>query len=74
VILPPSVFYYANAFNGVFAVGSGQGGVIGDDVNGRSSNEVAIHTDDRTIGQLVVGKGLLLGCELAEFSPQGFNG
>ena len=36
--------------------------------------EVAVHTDDRAIGQLVVGKGLLLGCELPQLGAESVNG
>jgi hypothetical protein len=57
----------------VFAIGGRESAFFGNNVNGSPGNEVAIHTDNRAIGQLVVSKGLLLGAEFAEFSPQGFN-
>jgi hypothetical protein len=57
----------------MLAIGGRECAVFGYNVNGSSGNEVAIHTDNRAIGQLVVSEGLFLGAEFAEFSPQGFD-
>jgi hypothetical protein len=57
----------------VFAIGGRESAFFGNNVNGSSGNEVPVNTDNRAIGQLVVSKGLLLGAEFAEFSPQGFD-
>jgi hypothetical protein len=57
----------------VFAIGGRESAVLGYNVNGSPGNEVAIHTDNGSIGQLVVSKGLLLGAEFAKFNSQGFD-
>ena len=67
-------FDYTNALNFMLTIGSGQGFVFGYDIDRCSSNEVTVHTDDRTIHQLVVGEGLLLGCELPQLGAESVNG
>jgi hypothetical protein len=57
----------------VLAIGRRESAFFGNDINGSTCNEVAVNTDNRAIGQLVVSEGLLLGAEFAEFSPQGFD-
>ena len=46
---------------------------LGHYINRSSGNEVTVHTDNRAIDQLVVGKVLFLSGELSQFSPQGFD-
>ncbi len=63
-----------NAFHLMLAIGGRKGFVFGDDIHGGSCNEVAVHTDNSSIHQLVVGKGLLLGCELPQLGAESVNG
>ena len=63
----------ANSFHLMLTIGSGKGFVFGEDIHGGSCNEVAVHSDNSTIYQLVVGKGLLLGCELPQLGAKGHD-